>query len=129
MEGAGADAQGPAPGAPPVLLRIAVVVVSLLLAFTGAAFVVAAAEIADTPTCRDVNRGLAEPREGECFDGSTARRAVQVGLLGASGVLAVLTLVPAIAFAARGIWLRVFALMIGAAVLLFALYALAGRVG
>lgn len=113
----------------PIALRIAIVVAALVLAFAGGAFVVAAAEIADTPTCRDVNRALAEPRDGECFDGSTARRAVQTVLLGASGLIAMLALVPAIAFAARGIWLRTFALMLGAAILLFALYALAGRVG
>lgn len=112
-----------------MLKRVAVVIVGIVLALAGIVFVVAAAQIADTPTCRDVNRGVAEPRDGECYDGSTSRRAVQVALSGIAGLLGFAALVPAIAYGAREVWLRVFLAMAGAAVLLVLLYALAGRIG
>lgn len=112
-----------------MLKRVAIALVGIVLALGGLIFVVAAAQIADTPTCRDVNRGISEPRDGECYDGSTKRRALQVGLAGVGGLVAMLALIPAIAYAAREKWLPVFGGMIGAAVVLVILYALAGRIG
>ena len=111
-----------------MLKRVAVVLVGIVLALGGLVFVVAAAQVADTPTCRDVNRGVAEPRDNECYDGSTKRRALQVGLSGLAGLIAMAALVPAIAYGSREIWLTVFLAMLGSSLLLVALYALVGRI-
>ena len=111
-----------------MLKRVAIALVGLVLAIGGLIFVVAAVQIADTPTCYDVNRDLAEPRDGECYDGGTKRRALQVGLAGLAGLLAIAALVPAIGYAAREIWLPVFGGMIGASLLLILLYVIAGRI-
>jgi hypothetical protein len=112
-----------------MLARVAVALTAVLLAFLGAAFVVAGVDIADTPTCKDVNAGLEQPRDGECYDGSTARRAGQTGLSIAAGVVGILALIPGLAYAIRRRWLLAFGVMVGMAVALAVLYALLGRIG
>jgi hypothetical protein len=112
-----------------LLARIAVALAAVLIAFLGAAFVVAGVDINDTPTCKDVNAGLEQPRNGECYDGSTARRAGQTGLSVLAGVIGILALIPGLAYAIRRRWLLAFGVMVGLAVGLAALYALLGRIG
>ena len=111
-----------------MLARIAVGLAALIVAFLGVAFVVAGTEINDTPTCKDVNAGIEQPREGECYDGSTARRALQTGLSIGAGAVGILALIPGLAYAIRRRWLFAFGAMVGVAVLLAIVYAIAGRV-
>jgi hypothetical protein len=99
------------------------------LALLGIAFVVAASDIAKTPTCKAVNAGEEEPLDGECFDGSTARRAGQAILSGAAGAVAILALIPGLAYAFTRRWIVAWGVLAALAVLLAVLYALLGRVG
>ena len=69
--------------------RVAIALIALVLAVAAVPVTGAASEIADEPTCKDVNAGVATLDGGEdCFDGSTARRAAVVGALAASIVTA-----------------------------------------
>jgi hypothetical protein len=111
-----------------MIARIAVALAALVIAFLGVAFVIAGTEIADTPTCKDVNAGIEQPREGECFDGSTARRALQTGLSIGAGIVGILALIPGLAYAFTRRWLFAFGAMVGLAVTLAILYAIAGRI-
>jgi hypothetical protein len=111
-----------------MLGRIAVGLAALLIAFLGVAFIIAGFEIADTPTCDDVLAGKELPREGECYDGSSALRMVQTVLAVGAGGLGVLALIPGFAYAFRNIWLRSWVTMVGVAVALVAVYAIVGRI-
>lgn len=100
--------------------RGAIVAVALFLGLVALPVTGAANEIANEPTCRDVNAGVAEPDPGEdCFRGSTARRAGVVGLLAISAVLAVLGMVVGAIAAVRGSSGILFALTTAAAVAAF----------
>ena len=107
----------------------------MLLALLGAAFVVAASDISDTPLCKDVNAAIeADPgsnlaNSDECYDGSTARRTGQAVLSGAAGIVAILALIPGLAYAIGRRWILAFGAMVAIAVMLAILYALLGRVG
>lgn len=111
-----------------MLGRIAVGLAALIIAFLGIAFIIAGLEIADTPTCDDVLAGKELPREGECYDGSSALRTVQTVLAIGAGGLGIAALIPGFAYAFRNIWLRKWLMMVGAAVALVAIYAIVGRV-
>ena len=110
-----------------MLGRIAVGLAALVIAFLGVAFIIAGFEIADTPTCDDVFAGIEEPREGECYDGSSALRMVQTILSIAAGGLAIAAIIPGFAYAFRNIWLRRWVTLVGIAVALVAIYAIVGR--
>ncbi len=109
--------------------RVGVGLAALLIAFLGVAFVVAGVDIAQTPTCKDVNAGLAQPRDGDCFDGSKVRRAGQTGLSIAAGIVGILALIPGLMYAFRRRWLFAFGAMVMIAVALALLYGIAGRIG
>ena len=111
------------------LQRAGVVLAAILLALLGAIFIVAAVDLVDTPTCFDVDRGLAEPVDNECYDGRELRRNVSGALLGLGGVAAVLALIPGIAFGARKKWLQIFLILAGSAVLLSLLGFATGNIG
>jgi hypothetical protein len=101
----------------------------------GVAFVAAAFDIADTPPCKDVNAAIdADPgsalaNSSECYDGSTARRAGQAVLSGAAGLVAILALIPGLAYAIARRWLVAFGVLAAFSILLAVLYAVLGRVG
>lgn len=83
--------------------RVAIALIALLVGVAALPVVVAANEISDEPTCRDVNAGVAETDPGEdCFPGSTQRRAAVVGLLAVSAAAAVGAMVLGAAAAIRG---------------------------
>ena len=111
-----------------MLARIGIGIGALIIAFVGAAFIVAGLDIADLPTCKDVNAGVELPVDGECYDGSDARQVLQTLLCVGAGAIGVLAIVPGLAYAFRRKWLRVFGLMVAVAVGLGILYAIAGRI-
>lgn len=83
--------------------RAVVAVVALLLGLAALPVTGAANEIANEPTCRDVNAGVSVPDRGEvCFPGSTARRAAVVGLLALAAVIAVVAMLLGAVAAIRG---------------------------
>ncbi len=109
--------------------RVGVAIATLVIVFLGVVFVVAGVDIAQTPTCKDVNAGLAQPRNGDCFDGSKVRRAAQTALSIGAGVVAILALIPGLMYVFRRRWLFSFGAMVMIAVALALLYGIAGRIG
>jgi len=101
----------------------------VLLALIGVAFVAAASDIEKTPTCKAVNAGEEEPLDGDCYDGSTARRAGQALLSGVTGIVALLALIPGLAYAFGRRWLVAFGAMVAFAVGLAILYVIVGQIG
>jgi len=107
----------------------------VVLALLGVAFVIAATDISDTPLCKDVNAAReSDPSSevanaDECYDGSTARRAGQAILSGAAGIVAILALIPGLAYAFSRRMLLAWGMLVALAVLIAILYALLGRVG
>jgi hypothetical protein len=110
----------PSPAAAPerkagVGWRILAVLVGLIFALFGVAFVIAAVDIGDAPLCEDVGQAiLAE----ECYDGSSTQKTIDLITGWPLGILGILVLPLAIYFAATGRHARV---MIGAAVASLAL--------
>lgn len=109
--------------------RVAVGLAAVLIAFLGVAFVVAGVDVAQTPTCKDVNAGIAQPRDGECYDHAPVRRGGQAALSVAAGAIAILALIPGLMYAFRRRWLFGFGAMVMIAVALALLYGIAGRIG
>jgi len=100
--------------------RVAIVAVALFLGLAALPVIGAASEISDEPTCKDVNAGVAAAGPGgDCFPGSTARRASVVGLLAISAVAAIGALILGVAAALRNSRGIVFALAAMSAVGLF----------
>jgi hypothetical protein len=110
-----------------VVARIAVGLVALLIAFFGVAFIIAGLEIADTPTCEDVLAGKELPREGECYDGSSMQRTIQVVLGIAAGGIGVLAVIPGFAYAIRSTRLKQWATMVAVAVALVVVSVILGE--
>lgn len=103
--------------------RTAIALVALLLGLGALPVVGAANLIAGEPTCRDVNRGIAAAPEGGCFEGSTARRAVVVGLLYVAAAAAVSAMVLGAGAALLGTRGTLFLLAaLGAVAIFFAAY-------
>lgn len=109
--------------------RVGAGLAAVLIAFLGVAFVVAGFDIAQTPTCKDVNAGIAQPRDGDCFNGGAIRRAGQTALSVAAGIVGILALIPGLVYAFRRRWLFAFGTMVAIAVALALLYGVAGRIG
>lgn len=92
--------------------RAAIAVVALALGVAALPVTGASNAIANEPTCRDVNAGVAVPDPGEdCFPGSTARRAVVVGLLAVSAAVAVLAMLIGAVAVIRGRGLVLFSIV------------------
>jgi hypothetical protein len=82
--------------------RVAIAAVALFLGLAALPVIGAASEISDEPTCKDVNAGVAVADPGgDCFPGSTTRRASVVGLLAVSAVAALGALILGVSAALR----------------------------
>jgi hypothetical protein len=101
-------------------MRILGALLALILAFGAAVMIVAAAEIADTPTLEEVEAG--EPlNEGKYYDGSETSRTISTGFGYASGVVGGIGALIGLYFAATGKRGRLFAQVAIAAVVLAAI--------
>jgi hypothetical protein len=110
------------------LRALAIAAIALALALIAVPVTGAAAEIADEPTCKDVNAGVAQlDEDGNCFDGSTARRASVVGFLAAAVVAALATALAGAVAALRGSRGILFALGLVLSIGLFAAACAAAR--
>lgn len=88
-------------------MRALAVLLALALAFGAAVMILVAIDIGDTATCDeffdDVASGALVPDlDDECFDGSSAQKAVSVALAWASGIVGGLAVILALLFAATG---------------------------
>ncbi len=129
-------AGSPAPPVPPaatgdsekagVGARLGVAVLALVLAFFAAVAVIAMADISSLTPCDDVTNLSQLNSEGECFDGSSAKKIISLILGWPGAVLAVVSVLLAIAFVIRGRGGRMLAISIGGAVVLFGLSILVG---
>jgi hypothetical protein len=82
--------------------RALAVVVFLLLLLGAAIMIIAATDIAGTPTCDDVRAGLAAPSDGECFDASSTQKVLSVTFGYLAGGIGAITALLAIAFTFTG---------------------------
>jgi hypothetical protein len=103
----------------------------LLLAFACAVMIVAAADIGDTPTCDDkaglIEKARANPGEKiECFDGSSAKKSITLGLMYPGGVLAGIAALLALVFTFNGRNGRRLMMVVAAAIVLSGLGILIG---
>jgi hypothetical protein len=115
------------PGAQGAGWRLLAIVLALALAFAAAVMIIVAVDIGDTATCEDVRAGEALPNdEGECYDGSSTAKTIQVALAWPSGVLAGLAALVALYFAVTGLRSRLLLQLTGAAIVLGALSILIG---
>jgi hypothetical protein len=93
--------------------RILAVIVGLIFALFGVAFVIAAVDIGDAPLCEDAREDPALLLGGEeCYDGSSTQKTIDLVTGWPLGILAILVLPLAIYFAATGRNARI---LIGAA--------------
>ena len=99
-------------------MRVLAVLVALVLGFGAAVMIAVAIDIGDTITC-DEYRGLSveeQVQETECFDGSSAQKAISVALAWASGVVGAIAVIIALMFAFTGTRAPLLARVAGAAV-------------
>ncbi len=85
-------------------MRALAVLIALVLAFGAAVMILVAIDIGDTATCDDfptlsLEEQLADP---ECFDGSSAQKAISVVLAWASGIIGAIAVLVALMFAFTG---------------------------
>ncbi|MBA2524116.1 MAG: hypothetical protein H0V25_12430 [Solirubrobacterales bacterium] len=127
MEASAASADRP-PRARAVL-RIGAVVAALILTFLAAVAVIAMLDITDLTPCDDVGTDIFKLNDkGECFDGSSTKKAVTLAFGWPGAVLACLSVLLMLAFAIRGRGIRTAVLTIAAAAALFGLGVLIGSV-
>ena len=110
--------------------RVLAVILALALAFACAVMVIAMADIGGTPRCNDPE-GLAEAiaeGETECFDGSSAQKAITLILGWPSGILAGIAALLALFFAATGRQGRLLLQLTAAAIVLGVLSILVGSI-
>jgi hypothetical protein len=84
------------------LNRVAVALIALVLGAAAVPVVGAANAISADPPCRDVRLGKVSGSEDDCFNGSTTRRAVVVGLLYSSALTAAAGLLIGVIAVLRG---------------------------
>jgi hypothetical protein len=109
------------------------VLLALALAFACAVMVIAMADIGGTPRCDDPAAIEAERQENpgeviECFDGSSAQKAITLILGWPSGILAGIAALVALFFAATGRHGRLLLQLTGAAIVLGVLSILIGSI-
>ena len=107
--------------------------IALVLAFGAAVMIAVAIDIGDTATCDDFLQDVASGErtlelDDECFDGSSAQKAISVALAWASGVVGVIAVVVALMFAFTGTRGPLLARVAGAAVVLGILSIVIGSV-
>ena len=114
-------------------MRALAVLIALVLAFGAAVMILVAIDIGDTATCEDffddVASGQVVPDlDDECFDGSSAQKAISVVLAWASGIVGALAVLVALAFAITGTRGGLLVRLAGAAILIGALSIAIGSV-
>jgi hypothetical protein len=101
-------------------MRALGVLLALVLAFGAAVMIIAAGEIADTPTLEEVEAG--EPlNDGKYYDGSETSRTISTGFGYASGVVGAVGALIALYFAVTGTRGRLLVQVAVAAVILAAI--------
>jgi hypothetical protein len=109
--------------------RMLGVLLALALCFACAVMVAAMSDIAGTPTCHDISAGQAAiPSGDECLSGSSLQKAITLGVGWASGVIAGLGGLVALAFAITGRLARLALVLGGVAIVLGGLTVLVGSV-
>lgn len=106
--------------------RLGVAVLALALLFLAAVAVVAMADISSLTPCDDVTEISQLNDEGECFDGSSAKKVITLIFGWPGAILACLSVLLAAAFVVRGRGARPLGLSIAGAVILFGLSILIG---
>lgn len=99
-------------------LRALAVVLALVLALGAAIMIIAMADISGTPTCEDVLAERAEPKDGECYDGSSTQKTIAVILGFAGGGVGAIGVLAALAFTFTGRRGRLVLVVTGSAVVL-----------
>ena len=110
-----------------VLARIGVVIGALVFALLGVGFIAGSVDVIDAPTCSDLTADIvagARPDSTDCYDGSAILRDIQGGLGILTGAIAVLGLIPALAFAFGKRPLSAFGGVVAAALVGFAIWGL-----
>jgi hypothetical protein len=107
--------------------------IALVLAFGAAVMIAVAIDIGDTPTCDDFLEDVASGEitldlDDECFDGSSAQKAISVVLAWASGLVGAIAVIIALMFAFTGNRSGLLARVAGAAVVLGILSIVIGSV-
>jgi hypothetical protein len=114
-------------------MRALGILIALVLAFGAAVMIAVAIDIGDTSTCDDffddVASGQVVPDfDDECFDGSSAQKAISVVLAWGSGIVGALAVVIALMFAVTGTRGGLLARVAGAAVALGVLSIVIGSI-
>jgi hypothetical protein len=114
-----APADPPPPAAPadakaPVVWRVLAVVLALVLAFLAAIAISVELDVSDKGVCSDV-------QVGDCYDFSSGAKPFVLAFGWAGGILAAITAIGALAFAARGRGGRWVLIGTGLAILLYAI--------
>ena len=114
-------------------MRALALLIALVLAFGAAVMILVAIDIGDTATCddffEDVASGQVVPElDDECFDGSSAQKAVSVVLAWASGIVGALAVLVALMFAFTGNRGPLLVRLAGAAVVLGVLSIVIGSI-
>ena len=106
--------------------RLLGLLLALALAFACAVMILVATDLSDTPTCNDVRAGVEVPKDGECYDGSSTAKTIQVVLAWPSGILAGIAALVGLFFTITGRRSRLLLQLTAAAIVLGALSILVG---
>jgi hypothetical protein len=114
-------------------MRALGLLLALVLAFGAAVMILVAIDIGDTSTCEDFVSDVTSGEvtlslDDECFDGSSAQKAISVGLAWASGIVGAVAVLIALMFAFTGTRGGTLARVAGAAVVLGALSIVIGSI-
>lgn len=137
MESSQTPAPPPPPPTPPatsgpekagVGARLGVAVLALVLLFLAAVAVIAVVDISNLTPCQDVTSLSQLDSDGQCFDGSGAKKLIVMILGWPGAILACVSVLLAVAFVIRGRGGRMLVTTIGAAVVLFGLSIIIGAI-
>ena len=100
-----------------------------LVLIAGALIMIAAmVDIAGTPTCHEVQAGLAAPKDNSCFDGTSLQKTIGLILGFAGGGIGVIAAVSALAYTITGRRGRLFVILAVAAIVLSGASILVGSI-
>lgn len=108
--------------------RALAVILAIVLLVGSFIIIAAMVDIAGTPTCHDVELGLAAPSDNSCFDGSSFQKTIALIFGFAGGGVGVIAMISAIAFTFTGRRSRLVAVLAVAAVVLAGISILVGSV-
>ena len=114
-------------------MRALGILLALVLAFGAAVMILVAIDIGDTATCDDLREDVESGEvvldfDDECFDGSSAQKAVSVALAWASGIVGAIAVLVALMFAITGTRGGLLARVAGGAVVLGVLSIVIGSI-